>query len=352
MIGLILVGLIIDLGGGPNHQRRGFQYWKNPGAIARAGLVKSPPLDRFLAILSVIFQAAYSFLGVEIVAIAASETENPRRNIGKGVRRVFWRILIFYISGTLITGMLVPYNDPKLLHKTGNAAQSPYVIAIDRAGIKVLPHIINAAIFTSAFSAGNTSMYIGSRLLFGLSIRGQAPKFLAYCTAAGLPIFCVLVSCTFPLLAFMTVSKGSATVFGWFVNLTSVGGFISWFSMNLTYLFFYRGFKAQRLDRKSLVYYSSLQPYLCYWGIFWTVFFALVSGFTVFFDFQAAGFLTHYINIPIFITLFCGWKIFKRTKIWKPKDMDFVTGIPSLEDTEKPVIPPITIGEKIASVLF
>ena len=123
---------------------------------------------------------------------AASETENPRRNIAKAVRRVFWRIVIFYILGILITGMLVPYDDPDLLNGTGTATQSPYVIAIRRAGIRTLPSIINAAIFTSAFSAGNSFLFCSSRILYGLSIRGQAPRIFSYCTKNGLPIVSVL----------------------------------------------------------------------------------------------------------------------------------------------------------------
>lgn len=67
---------------------------------------------------------------------AASETESPRRNVVKAVRRVFWRIFIFYICGTLIIGMTVPSNDPRLLRATGTAAQSPYIIAMERASIK------------------------------------------------------------------------------------------------------------------------------------------------------------------------------------------------------------------------
>ena len=72
---------------------------------------------------------------MELVAIAASETENPRRNIAKAVRRVFWRIAIFYILGVIISGMLVAYNDDALLNSGGTATESPYVIAIQRAGI-------------------------------------------------------------------------------------------------------------------------------------------------------------------------------------------------------------------------
>lgn len=51
--------------------------------------------------------------------------------------------------------------------------------------------------------------------------------------------------------------------------------------------------RAQGFDRKKLVYHSNLQPYLAYWGIFWTIFFCLVSGFACFWSFNAAGFLTN-----------------------------------------------------------
>lgn len=36
------------------------------------------------------------------------------------------------------------------------------------------------------------------------------------------------------------------------------------------------------------------------------------------------------VNIPIFFILYFGYKIVKKTKIWKPLEMDFVTVRPSL----------------------
>jgi len=110
---------------------------------------------------------------------------------------VFWRIVVFYILGILITGMLVPSDDADLLNGGGTASQSPYVIAIRRAGIHTLPSIINAAIFTSAFSAGNSFLFCSSRILYGLAIRGQAPRFFTYCTKNGLPIIAVLFCVSF-----------------------------------------------------------------------------------------------------------------------------------------------------------
>lgn len=69
IIGLIITGLIITLGGGPDRTQRGFQYWKNPGAIARAGLVDNIGTDKLLAIPDAIVQAAFSFQGMELVAM-------------------------------------------------------------------------------------------------------------------------------------------------------------------------------------------------------------------------------------------------------------------------------------------
>ncbi|PCH44562.1 general amino acid permease 1 [Wolfiporia cocos MD-104 SS10] len=350
---LIITGLVVDLGGGPTHDRIGFRYWRNPGPVAATGLEpKLIGLDRLLAIISVIVQAAFSFQGMELVAVAASETESPRRNIGKAVRRVFWRILIFYILGILITGMLVPYNDGNLLNDSGTAAESPYVIAFTRAGIKVLPAVINACVFTSAFSAGNSCVFSASRILYGLALRGQAPKIFAYCTKQGLPIAAVLAASCFAWLSFMNVSAGSETVFNWFVNLSTTGGFFSWGAMCVTYLRFYKGLKVQGIDRTKFSYYNRLQPWLAWWAIGWLAFFILINGYAVFWSFRASNFVTDYINIPIFLGLYIFWKILKRTKAWRPEEMDFVTAIPSMEETEVPEVPPTTFLGKIASIIF
>ncbi|KAF8621820.1 hypothetical protein AX15_007489 [Amanita polypyramis BW_CC] len=289
---------------------------------------------------------------MELVAVAASETENPRRNITKAVRRVFYRIFIFYILGILMIGMLVAYDDKNLLQNSGTAAQSPFVIAFNTAGVKVLPHIINACIFTSAFSAGNSFLFCASRILYGLALRGQAPKVFVYCTKSGLPIIAVLTASCFGFLSFMSVSNGSATVFNWFVYLSTTGGFFGWLSINITYIRWRRGMIAQGFDLKRNAYNNSFQPYVAYWGVFWNLLFILINGFQVFFNFTASGFLISYINIAIFISLYLFWKIWKRTKFWKAGEMDLVTGIPSMEETEGPEIPPKNIWEKIAGVLF
>ncbi|EDR13114.1 APC amino acid permease [Laccaria bicolor S238N-H82] len=358
LIGLLISGLIIDLRKGPEGHRIGFGYWNDPGAVARAGLVENLHTDRFIAILSVLVQAAFSFQGMELVAIAAAETESPRRNITKAMRRVLFRIITFYILGIIMVGMLVAYNDPALLQNSGTAAQSPFVIAINRAGVRVLPHIINAAIFSSAFSAGNSFVYSASRILHGLAVRGQAPRIFACCTKDGLPIYAVIVASSFSLLSFLNIYSGPERVFNWFVYLSATAGFSGWFSMNLTYIFFYRGMKEQEFDVVQNAYHNPWQPnpwqpYLAYWGCAWSAIFVLINGLTVFFGkFNVSGFFAAYINIPIFFILYFGFKYTMGTNIVHPRDGDFVTDIPTPDETEIPEDPPRNVWEHIAEFVF
>ncbi|KAG1794453.1 amino acid permease/ SLC12A domain-containing protein [Suillus plorans] len=353
IIGLIIVGLVIDLGGAPNHQRLGFQYWSNPGVFAGPGLEpRYPALNNFLGILSAITQAAFAYQGMEIVAVAASETENPRRNIAKAIRRVFYRILIFYILGVFIAGLIVPSNNPQLLEGTGIFAKSPFVIAMQISGIRVLPAVVNAGFITSAFSAGNSFLFCSSRILYGLALRKQAPRFLTICTRKGVPIVAVLCSSVFAFLSLMSISSGAETVFTWFQHLSVMGGFFGWLSINLTYIFFYRGLQYQGIERQKLHYYNPLQPWLSIWGMVWCILFILINGFTVFWDFEASSFLTSYINIPLFFGLFLFWKVTRGTVVWKTDEMDFITGIPSCEETERPEIPPKGFWQHVAAVLF
>ena len=91
IVGLLLMAFIVDLGGNPLHDRLGFRYWVNPGVMNTA--VATGSLGRFLAFWSTLVNAGFSYGGVEMVAVAAGEAQNPRRNIPKAVNRVFYRIL-------------------------------------------------------------------------------------------------------------------------------------------------------------------------------------------------------------------------------------------------------------------
>ena len=151
-----------------------------------------------------------------LIALAAGETIAPRRNIPKAARRYVWRLAIFYGLGSLCIGVIVPRSNKRLLSPQSNAAASPFVIGIQLAGISVLNHIINGAILTSAWSAGNAFVYSGSRILYSMALNGQAPSVFKYTTKFGVPYAAVLFTWAFGCLAFLNVSNSGATVFHWF----------------------------------------------------------------------------------------------------------------------------------------
>ncbi|KZT21651.1 hypothetical protein NEOLEDRAFT_732646 [Neolentinus lepideus HHB14362 ss-1] len=334
--GLIILGIVLDLGGGPNHDRLGFRYWKHPGPFVQYNGIEGSK-GRFLGWWAVLTQAAFSFIGTEIVAIAAGEAKNPRRNLPKAIRRVYIRILLFYIGGTAIIGLLVPSNDPQLnlsaKEGSGTAAASPFVIAIRTAGIKALPSIINACLLTSAWSAASSDLYTSSRALYGLAMAGNAPRIFMKTSKRGLPYVSIIFCALFSLLSYMGVKSGSGKVFNWFANMTSIAGLMTWFGISVTYIRFYRGFKLQGLDRSTLPYASKLQPFAAWYGAISCIIICFFSGWSVFLkdNWNTATFVTNYLPLVLFPILYVGARLYTRVPTVKTIDMDFTSGLDEIE---------------------
>ncbi|EXJ80459.1 AAT family amino acid transporter [Capronia coronata CBS 617.96] len=336
LIGLLILALIIDVGGVPGQPRLGFHYWKSPGAMKT---YKSPgDLGRFLGLWSTLTNSAFSYNGVEMIAATSGEAQNPRRNVPKAVRRLFWRILFFYVLGSLAIGVLVPYNDTNLLRAqasgSAGAAQSPWVIAIVRAHISALPSIVNAVILTSAASSGNALLYIGSRYLFSMAQLGQAPRFLRKCTDRGIPYWCVTITAAFSGLTYLSCGDSASVAFTWFQNLATLSGLLTWWSVLLAHLRFQSALKAQGIDRNTLVFKAPFQPYLTIGCLFYFSLVMFFNGFYVFMPWSAKDFVTCYVGLPIFVGLYAFWKILKRTRIVKPETADLHSGKQALDAME------------------
>jgi yeast amino acid transporter len=216
--GLIIVSIVIFFGGGPDEGRLGFRYWENKnGWSAFNPYIASGDAGNFLAYWIAFVKAGFAFItSPELIALAAGETMAPRRNIPKAARRYVWRLAIFYGLGSLCIGVIVPRNNDRLLSPDSNASASPFVIGIQNAGIPVLNHIINGAILTSAWSAGNAFVYSGSRVLYSMALNGQAPGLFKHTTKRGVPWAAVCFTWAFGCLAFLNVSNSGAQVFQWF----------------------------------------------------------------------------------------------------------------------------------------
>jgi yeast amino acid transporter len=149
--------------------------------------------------------------------------------------------------------MLVPSNDDDALNNySGNATQSPFVIAATRAGIRVIPSIINAVVLTSAWSSGNQSMLAGTRILYGLALKRQAPQIFLRTTKWGIPYVCVILQTLIAALAYMSLSNGALTVFYWFLDITSSAVLVSWSVISFNHIRLHQALKRQGISREEL----------------------------------------------------------------------------------------------------
>src|SRR5579862_5879866 len=134
------------------------------------------------------------------------------------------------VSLTII-GCLVPYTEPRLLNKdySTDIKASPFVIAVQNAGIKVVPSIMNAIILISVLSVGNSSTYGATRTIQALAEKGQAPRIFTYIDKRGRPLVALALSLALGLLAYIgTIPTRGLQIFDWLFALSGLSSFFTW----------------------------------------------------------------------------------------------------------------------------
>jgi amino acid transporter len=332
-VGLIFFTFITMVGGNPQHDAFGFRFWKDPGPFVE--LYTTGSLGNFNGFMAAMNKACFTIAGPEYLSMVASEAGQETRKVMAGTfRSVFYRLVFFYLLGALSVGILVASNDPTLVDlassgSTSSGAYSPYIIAMNNMGIKVLPSIVNALCITSVFSAGNSYVYCSSRALYGMARSGMAPRFFQYCTKSGVPIYCVGAAFLFSLLSLLQLGDNTAKVLNWIVNLLAGAMVLNFFFMCITYIGFYRAVTAQGLDRYAFAYRSWFQPYTAYFCGFMTLCMVGALGYTVFMpgNWSVENFLTYYLMVLVSIAVYIGYKLVYRTKFVSPMYADLFTGL-------------------------
>ena len=172
----------------------------------------------FGAVIAAVLVTMFTFMGTEIVTIAAAESENPAERIGKATRSVIWRISIFYLASILLVVAIVPWNDPRL------PENGSYQAALEVIGVPGAKIIVDVVVLVAVASCLNSALYTASRMLFSLGKRGQAPPAVIRTTAGGVPRVAVLASTAF---GFVTVIANYAFPEAVFAALLATSGAVA-----------------------------------------------------------------------------------------------------------------------------
>ncbi|KAK2766258.1 hypothetical protein FQN54_007775 [Arachnomyces sp. PD_36] len=355
VVGFMIFAICVNAGVG-DQGYIGFKYWNDPGAFAPYLLDyvghDRVALAKFIGFWAVLVQAGFSYQGTELVGIAAGEAANPHKTVPKAIKTTFARILLLFVPTIFFIGIVIPYTEKSLLSEASDASASPFVIAAKLAGVEVLPSLINAVLLTVVLSAANSNVYSGSRIIVGLAQDRNAPAIFKWTSSGGVPIPAVFLTSAVGLLGFLNLSNNGAEVFNWFMNISSIAGFISWTCINICHVRFMQALAAQNTDRDTLPYKAPWQPYLSYYGLFFNLLIIITQGFTAFLPWNTADFFVAYISVILFFVLYVPHKIWTRSRLVNLADVDLYTGRLEYSEAEMwETKDPVRLGDRCRGVV-
>ncbi|MER5945050.1 amino acid permease [Streptomyces sp. NPDC001904] len=260
----VIIGLLAVFGvlPGSDNPGAGFGHLTDAGGF----FPKGPG-----AILTGVLMVVFSFMGSEIVTLAAGESEDPQKAVTRATNSVIWRIGIFYLGSIFVVLTLLPWNDPSIV-KDGS-----YVAALNSIGIPHAGQVMDVIVLTAVLSCLNSGLYTASRMAFSLGRRGDAPKAFARTTSRGVPRTAILGSVVFGFLAVWFNYQWPDTVFNFLLNSSGAVALFVWLVICFTQLKM-RGMILREQPEK-LVVKMWLFPYLT-WATIAMISFVLVYMLT------------------------------------------------------------------------
>ena len=165
----------------------------------------------------------FSYAGVQVVAMAASDTQDPARTFPRIIKALTLSVLVLYLSAFVVLLLVMPWNQV-------NTGSSPFVQALQRLGLRRVDQIFTFVILTAALSSLNSALYGVSRMLYGLARDGEAPGVFVRLTRSGIPgwalagsslvlVAAILVAYWLPRQAYLliTSASGFVSMFNWLV---------------------------------------------------------------------------------------------------------------------------------------
>ncbi|KAJ5712000.1 hypothetical protein N7488_006156 [Penicillium malachiteum] len=263
----------------------------------------------------------------------AGESKSPRFSVGHAVFLIPIRVTVFYLTSVVLIGLLVSPSDPNLLGSSGIAA-SPFVIAINQAGIKGLPDFLNVIIMFAVAAIAAESFYIASRILQTMSHQGLISSWVAKVDSRGRPrVSLAITGALSILLTYINLSGEGTTVFNWLAQIASTGYFMVWFVIAITSFRFRAALKAQNdpLFDQIYVWKCSIWPVPPIWLLTCCCFYIACSLYLALYPIGSNTPTAYYFFQNMFGLILIkfsgiGYKLIFRINLRDPRTVDLQTG--------------------------
>ena len=243
---VIAAGYLFGIGGGDSP---GLSNLTSHDGFAPAGVV---------TILSGVVIVIFAFVGAEIVTIAAAESDEPEQNVTRATNQVVLRVLTFYVAAIFLIVCVVPWTDVK-------SGESPFIAALEQIGIPGAADVMNAVVVTAVLSCLNSGMYTGSRMLFALARRGDAPEGLLEVNRRGVPVKAILLTSSIGFASTIISYLSPDTVFLFLVNSSGAIALFVYLLIAISELRMRRTLEREAPERLKVRMW--LYPYLTYFAI-------------------------------------------------------------------------------------
>lgn len=182
----------------PNSSASGLQHLYDTQGFMPNGFGK---------VMAAILTTMFSFMGTEIITIAAAESKNPGKQITQATNSVIWRIALFYLLSIFFVVALVPWNAPSLVE------HGSYQTVLQAMNIPHAKLIVDIVVLIAVCSCLNSALYTSSRMLYSLSRRKDAPAAASRTTRSGTPWIAVLLSTAAAFVAVVANYLAPSAVF-------------------------------------------------------------------------------------------------------------------------------------------
>ncbi|MEU6989568.1 amino acid permease [Streptomyces sp. NPDC046465] len=204
-------------------------------------------------VVSGVLAVVFAFGGLEVVTIAAAESDDPVRSVARAVRSAVYRILFFYVGSMLVIVTVLPWTAQR-------AGASPYVTVLDSIGVPSAGTVMNIVVFVALLSALNANLYGSSRMVFSLAERGEAPRALLKVSGGGVPRRAVLASVAFGFVSVVLNLRWPDSVFLYMLNAVGAVLLFVWALIALSQLRLRRRIEREAPERLVLRMWAF--PYL------------------------------------------------------------------------------------------